>query len=126
MVDNKIVEKKPMNLFEAMDKLFESQQRRFQQIREEIDKSWVNLWDIHKAPVIKMGTIDDFQKSIEEFKKMNPEAQITARAYTFSSSNPEENKVFEYSGEPKRKPDKSIMVELGRGKKEKKKSKKKK
>jgi hypothetical protein len=106
MTEEIVTKPKMLNLFEAMDQLFETEHKRMQQIREQMDKSLVSLYDFNRSPVIKMGNMDDFQKSIEEFKEKNPEAKITARAYTFSTENPEQNKVFEYSNNQPKLPEK--------------------
>jgi len=102
-MSKEIVEKKEekLTLFEMMDRIFDAERRKMEQIREQMNRSIFNLWNFDKQPVIRTGNIEDFQKSIEAYKKANPTAQVTARAYTFSSTNPEENKVFEYTEQEK-------------------------
>ena len=116
-----IVEKPKLSLFELWDKIMEEQQNRFKKIKEQMDMSIFNMYNFDKSPVIKMGNLEEFQKSIEDFKKLYPEAKINARAYTFSSSNPEQNKIFEFNDEKKALPEKKKIKKI-KGKKTKKNS----
>jgi hypothetical protein len=99
-MSEEIVPKK-LTLFELMDRVFIAERQRMEQVREQLNKSVFNMYDLQLNPVIKMENMEDFQNSIEEFKKANPNAKISARAYTFNSEKPEENQVFEYNEQEK-------------------------
>jgi len=104
-MNKEIVEKRNVyDLFYEMDSYFEEHRKRMEKIREQMNSVFSE--NIENINVIKMGNIEDFKKSVDEFQKKNPNAKISARAYTFSTNNPEQNKIFEFSNEQEKLPEK--------------------
>jgi len=70
---------------------------------------WIKSWDdeirarveeIKKRATnvmyIDMSNMDNFKKSIEDFQKQNPNANIQATGFVFSTKEPEKNTEFTY------------------------------
>jgi tetrahydromethanopterin S-methyltransferase subunit A len=92
---------------------------------EDIEKKF-RMWEpqVQNVIHINMQDIDSFKKSVEDFKKVNPNANIQATAFVFSTKNPELNQEYKSEDTIKQAEEMKTMAAKKQPKKVLKKSKK--
>jgi len=88
-MSKEIIEKK-RSWFDVINAHFEEQRRQI----AEMEKKIFSVRSQIPSMIVKMDTIDDFKKSIEDFQQKNPSAKIRASAYAYSTGN--EPQAFTY------------------------------
>ena len=89
--EKKLVERSTYDVIDIINNVMKQHNQKMKELQEYVD----GMFEKNKGFVnVKTDSIDDFQKSIDEFQKANPNAKIKASAYTYSSG--EQPKLFTY------------------------------
>lgn len=89
MIDEKVLRKQLVPVNPIADWILSFDE----EIRERVNTIKKNITDVM---YIDMSNIDNFKKSIEDFKKQNPNANIQATGFVISTKSPEQNTEFKY------------------------------